>query len=363
MLNRQLVNLVRTQSRHQKLATDTLLKNGASVSSSDGIVLVDAVSKADIGLLKEFISMAPDSVAISAAFEAALLLSNPSRLLIVKLLHSYGIDQETRSKNLCGVAGLRDIELLTTVIGNGQGLWEQDKGSLKLTITNGLVKETEILLQQAPPRGDIDASFHAMLAQRHSIQGDTLKIAALLLQKNLGANKLNAALLTIFQRPPLEPQLDFINLLLQHGAHADVSEGQCFATAATLNSTKVFQALGDRLFDLCMVLKTLINYHLIKKEETVVKWSKLAIEASGTDRSSVLIASQLMKLAIQRFPSGETLVRTLLDQRFESASELGSVVVWALQSSSRASDEVIIALLSRGDHGKSNVPTTNSLQI
>ncbi|KAH6886983.1 hypothetical protein B0T10DRAFT_607797 [Thelonectria olida] len=352
-----------TTQEHEPTAA-LLVRNGATVEFRNGQALVSIVEGEKASLLRTVLlgnGRPPSNDTMRAAFEAALRLSNPTRLSICQILIQQGVDAETRSTHLIDAIKKQDPDLLALMLDPDHIMWNVDQDSLKYAVSHGLAREVELLVEYSVPDQMVSTAFEGLVRSKCFTTSNEIKIATKLLSVGLDIELRNNALHRAISLSSSELPAPFIKLLLEHDADPATHDGICFGQAAEKDNLDVFQELTARPFDLNLALRSLIIH--LHSEVDLAKWIDVCIKQHRNTGASATNDDTLLRFLIERFPDGKTALARLLDQSYDpglvfagdeetGTSEEITLVIWALSKKGGATDDVIIELLSRGSLAK-----------
>jgi putative ubiquitin-RnfH superfamily antitoxin RatB of RatAB toxin-antitoxin module len=181
-----------------------------------------------------------------------------------------------------------------------------------------------------------------------------------LLAWNIGKSSVSQVLTDSFKDG--YPDTSFVQLLLAKGADPNKDNGHCFAVAAKRGAVADFQALS-KFAKPWVVFKALLEN--FQEESIIVEWFKLCLhEKPRMGKVDHELAFQCMR----KFPGGTILLKLLLDQGVSASAKIDhrlhpswkpepcTALIWALFSSPRIENNVILVLLSRGNAGMLSLP-------
>ncbi len=344
-----------------------LLRKGVLVDYKGGQALVTAIKRGNTELFQTLVQGTKLPIApatISRCFDLAMVLPLGSlRMEITTVPLSYGVDPETRVRNLIHAVRSRDVPLLESMVTPGEVNWHLAGDALSFAVTHGYVAETAALVRGKTSESLLATSreaaldsllvtvLEALINTGRLDSPECVQTGTILLNLGLPREVLTSTLLSVCQNAATDLPVDFIGLLVDRGADPMVDNERCFISAAAKNDLFCVERLTSCSFDLDVVVGTLI--HCIDDETRLVKWIDLCLQRSDNLR---LQDHSLLRLAIERFPSGTAILRQLVENGCEPMLEYSckdengddtTLLIWALAEVGRASDDILLELLDQ----------------
>ncbi|KAK0749851.1 hypothetical protein B0T18DRAFT_461622 [Schizothecium vesticola] len=348
--SKALVTLVEEPDSDMALI-DLLVRKGASVDHDQGRALVKAIERGSVHLLKALLGdLRIKPRTISRGFKTAMALPPGSpRTELTALLLSAGVSLDDRAAHLLSAVQSRDLPLLESLLAVGGPVPPLAEDALSYAVTHAYVQDVAAMVRQGIPEPLLVSVFQSLARTGHLGSPQYIETAALLMNLRVPHRILTPTLLTVCSETATALPVEFISLLISHGADPMAEDARCIVAAAK----KHHIACAERLmtapsFRLDEAVRALISS--IHDEEWLVRWVSLCLQRSGAR----FLQHTLLRLALERFPSGATILRQLLDNGCEPMmkcsckNEIGddtTLLMWALAKDGRASEEVVLDLL------------------
>ncbi|KAJ4323820.1 hypothetical protein N0V84_004166 [Fusarium piperis] len=181
-----------------------------------------------------------------------------------------------------------------------------------------------------------------------------LEIYNCLLEFSISRESLNKALFDALESAATNTAI--VNMLVEHGADPNADEAKCFVLACKKNSRDEFRALSKHA-DLGVVLPALLDH--VKEELEVMNWLLLLFEEQPV--GTKIKEDELLFQCMRKFPQGTLVLGFLLDHGVPAAAKIiynlrpmwepeeCTALMWAISSSLKIDNEVILRLLQMED--------------
>ncbi|RMJ11867.1 hypothetical protein CDV36_008506 [Fusarium kuroshium] len=181
-----------------------------------------------------------------------------------------------------------------------------------------------------------------------------LEIYSCLLEFSISKESLNKALVGALESTATNTAI--VSMLVEHGADPNAEEANCFVLACKKNSRDEFRALSKHA-DLAVVLSAILDN--VKEELEVMNWLILLFEEQPA--GTKVQEDELLFKCMRKFPQGTLVLGFLLDHGVPAAAKIicnlrptweleeCTALLWAISSSLKIDNEVIIRLLQMED--------------
>ncbi|KAJ4994446.1 ankyrin repeat containing protein [Stagonosporopsis vannaccii] len=371
--------------RHSKTLTllDILLAQGVEDTSANQTLRIAIQGGPENTDIVQRL-LAADSQLLGPAFEYTIALEDPSKKKpLMNTLLKLGIPQEALDKGLAAEAGFaaksKDLSTASVLIRQGASV---SGDALGVAVSSGDESLTNILLsgKHPPSRSDLTRSFRTLFLDRalhdRTVGGhSTLSIAQQLLECGVEQPAIDAALRATLEItddvPRLEVQLD---LLLQHDANVNNTEGVCFLLAAQNHDSSIFEKLLLYRPSFSLVVSALLSSKL--SDQVVENLMRVCFAHGCTSKGMDLVPVgdrklSVLILAMRNYPRNATLLKLLLDRGWNpdvtirdvidpmSGEETITALLWSLlQPQNRISDFLVRELLAAGASATHASPTS-----
>lgn len=331
---------------------DLLLRKGASVDHDNGRALVMAAERSSVHLLEALLGATGITpLTKSRGFQTAMAFPAGSpRTELTALLLSAGVSLEDRAGYLLTAVQSRDLPLLESLLavdGTARPLAED---ALSYAVTHAYVNDVAAMVRQGIPEPVLVSVFKSLVRTGNFDAPQYVETGALLMNLKVPDSILTWALLAVCSEGASDLPVEFISLLIKHGADPMAKDARCIVMAAK----KCHIVCAERLmaapsFRLDAAVRALISS--IQDEKALVRWVCLCLQQSGGAR---LRQHSLLRLALERFPSGAIILRQLLDNGCEPMLKCSckkengqstTLLMWTLAKDGRASEEVVLDLV------------------
>ena len=361
-------------NRHGRTADiiDLLLAYGIDEKSAlQALQIAIGGGPKNIDIIKQLITA--NIRLLSSAFEYTIALGDPARKApILDVLLKMGVGQETLDEALAAESRHAVINQNTTstkmLVEKGASVSHNDGEALTITVAARNKSLTQLLLsgKHRPSQSSATKAFRSLFANSPpggESDGDTRKLAHMLLPLRVEQSAVDSALRVALSKPSYDSELEsLVDLLLQHHANVNVADGACFVFAAQKHDHTIFEKLMLHEPAFGVLIPALIRSKMQEEPLVIAVKSCLAHGCSSDDLergSSVSAKLPVLILAMQSYPRCEALVKVLLDHGCNPdvsardiidatvGEETVSALLWALNQKS-ISDSVITALVKAG---------------
>lgn len=334
-----------------------LLECGADVNTASGQALMNVCKTGQVELARILCNQSPSQSTVEQAFQATResSMADDTRTAIFQCLQAaHDVSCEQISAALLEMVQRGSItdDLLNFVIDQGASLdYKEGQVMLKLIVKGDLKTINKLLTHLPASHQTLYAGFACGLALE---QSQRLLLTIELLEAGLQSTHLTPLL----QRFVQEGDLHLVQLVLRSGADVMVSDGQCFASVATLGDVELLRVLLDGNVDILVALKAILTQ--VKSTRHVVKALEECLDRLA--HAPEPHENEALFLAIEHFPRDDGPTRLMLEHGFiawqprhmalkgREESEPVTPLIWALyQPGSGVDNSVITALLQMGN--------------
>jgi ankyrin repeat protein len=240
-------HLVHAVQQEQIDLAGALLQCGASVETEQGAVIHAALTSNDLDMLSLLLRVECSPAIISAAIPRAMgIVPRPNRLSAMRALVTKGVESSALGAALHELMredGSIDSELVKFILDHGAPLGhttEVEESPFVQATTRGDVLVLKLLLDANPDHESLAAALAIAYNTIETLGNDVaLVVMALLLEKGASGSQVHQTLL----KATSDTRVEFVRLLIEHGADVNYSSGEAFAQAAKMQNTALLELL------------------------------------------------------------------------------------------------------------------------
>ncbi|KAM0244459.1 hypothetical protein ACHAP5_006261 [Fusarium lateritium] len=240
-------HLVRAVQKSQVDLTAALLHCGASIESGQGAVIHAALTSNNKDMLNLVLQAECSPSVLSKAIPRAMTIRpRPMRLSAMRAIVTKGVESSalgTALSELMVEDGCIDYELVKLLLDHGAPLGhtaEVEESPVVQATTKGDVSVLKLLLDTRPDDKSLSAALSIAYNTIETLGNEVaLEMMALLLGKGASGSRVHQTLL----KATTDSRVDFVQLLVEHGADVNYSSGEAFAQAAKMGNIELLELL------------------------------------------------------------------------------------------------------------------------
>ncbi|KAF5638870.1 uncharacterized protein FTJAE_5058 [Fusarium tjaetaba] len=248
--------------------------------------------------------------------------------------------------------GTPDVGLVKLLLKHGADVKLKEFRPLRMAFKLKSAEVTELLIQSIKDDNTAAAAFDLVRTSTAMKPAFRYRVYTSLLKHKITEDKLTLALIDTLKNAP---DIDTMRLLLERGASPNTDDAKCFVLACKAGNEAALRIMCQYA-NVDAVTLALIEH--CSKEKEVITWLKTSMSEL---RKAHLKDSNLLYMAMAKFPQGGTLVERLLHYgvspgAMKSASlckqwkrEPITPLLWGLMSDLKISNRALLALVAKGD--------------
>jgi hypothetical protein len=241
------LKLVRAVQKKQIELAGALLQCGASVEAGQGAAIHAALTSNDLDMLSLLLQVECSAAIVSEAIPRAMgIVPRPNRLSAMTALVTKGVESSALGAALYELMredGSIDSEMVKFILDHGAPLGhttEVEESPVVQATTRGDVPVLKLLLDNSPDHESVAAALSIAYNTIETLGNDVaLEIMTLLLKQGTFSPQVHQALL----KATADSRVDYVRLLIEHGADVNYSSGEAFAQAAKMENIVLLELL------------------------------------------------------------------------------------------------------------------------
>ncbi|KAL2430398.1 hypothetical protein ABEF95_006637 [Exophiala dermatitidis] len=233
------IALVEATRRGLVVVVQTLLQYGAMADFQDDAPIREAASRGNAALLSLFLEARVATKSLRAAFQVAQLVDPESRFECIKTILCAGLRGDVVDQYLVNLvrAPATSTQEIKLLLDHEASVHAHESQSLIVAATSKAVHLLQLLFTKAVAPESASLCFQACLAGQ-LIRSSKAPILEFLLEKGVDQHLKDAALLQAVEAflSASSANLSLIKMLVQHGAKADLADGQALCKACEAGS-------------------------------------------------------------------------------------------------------------------------------